>query len=187
MKKSYSYKVDENMRKALMIIAQEGFRDEELLHPKEELEKGGVTVKIASKTKDIAKGMKGTTLTPDISLKDVRVNEYDAIIFVGGIGAKTYFNDKKALEIVRESVEKNKILGAICIAPCILANAGVLKDRNATVFNIPFIKKYVKILEKNGANFQKKNVVVDNNIVTANGPAAAREFGKTILNMIKEQ
>ena len=174
------------MRKVLMIIAQKGFRDEELFHTREELEKNDISIEIASETTDAAKGIKGGVVKPDLSIADIDVNNYDAIIFVGGIGASSYFDNKEIHKIIKNAMIKNKLLAAICIAPCILAKAGVLENKKATVFSIPLVRKYKNILRENGALFQKEKIVVDENIVTANGPSAAREFGRTISQMLKK-
>ncbi|MFN4132938.1 MAG: DJ-1/PfpI family protein [Candidatus Hadarchaeales archaeon] len=168
------------MKKALLIIAPENFRDEELFHTKEELEAAGVKTTIAS-TKSKARGMLGRTATADLRLSEVKVEDYDAIIFVGGSGSSVYFNDSTALSIAKEAFAKNKIVAAICIAPVILANAGVLKGKSATVWNGEFMEKIVD----GGAKFVGRTVVVDGNVVTANGPQAAREFGRTIAKLLR--
>jgi len=162
--------------KVLMIIAPENFRDEELLYTREELERAGAKVTVASAKTGAVKGLLGATVTPDIKLDQINVGDYDAIAFVGGPGASVYFNDKRALSIASEAFGKGKKTCAICIAPTILANAGVLKDKRATVWD----GEYVKKIESKGATYTGKPVEVDGNIITANGPGAAREFGRTI-------
>ena len=72
------------------------------------------------------------------------------------------------------------MIGAICIAPVILANAGVLKGRKAVCF--PSIKAS---LTQKGAIIVNQNVVQDGNIVTATGPEAAGTFAKTLANMLQ--
>ena len=158
-----------------MIIAPENFRDEELLHTREELERTGTKVTLAS-TKTAAKGLLGARVTPDIKLDQVSLDDYDAVVFVGGPGASIYFDDKRALSISSEALGKGKKICAICIAPTILANAGVLKGKRATVWD----GEYVKKIESKGATYTGKPVEVDGNIITANGPGAAREFGRAI-------
>ena len=158
-----------------MIIAPENFRDEELLHTREELERAGAKVTLAS-TKTAAKGLLGARVAPDIKLDQVSLDDYDAVVFVGGPGASIYFDDKRALSISSEALGKGKKICAICIAPTILANAGVLKGKRATVWN----GEYVKKIESKGATYTGKPVEVDGNIITANGPGAAREFGRAI-------
>jgi protease I len=163
-------------KKILMIIAPKNFRDEELQDPKLELEAAGASVTIASKKTGSIRGMLGARVDSEVALDDVNVDDYDAIIFVGGIGASTYFNDGRALSITKDAFRKGKKICAICIAPVILANAGVLKGKRATSFE----GEYKRALEARGATYTGTSVEVDGNVVTAFGPAAAREFGRTI-------
>ncbi|MFH1820862.1 MAG: DJ-1/PfpI family protein [Methanobacteriota archaeon] len=164
-----------------MIIAPENFRDEELLHTKEELDKAGVETSIASTKTTEAKGMLGVKVTPDIKLVQVKVDDYDAVVFVGGSGSAAYFKDDCALSIAREASKRGKKVCAICIAPVVLANAGLLKGKRATVFP----GDYVKDIVNKGAAYTGKPVEVDGNVITANGPAAAREFGRAIAKALK--
>ncbi|MEW5760952.1 MAG: DJ-1/PfpI family protein, partial [Candidatus Thermoplasmatota archaeon] len=113
-------------------------------------------------------------------VEDIKIEDYDGIIFVGGSGAESYFSNKKALEIAKEGYEKNKVVGAICIAPAILANAGILKAKKATVWN----GKYKEILKKGGAIYTGEPVTIDGKIVTANGPQSASSFGKKIVEVL---
>src|SRR4030042_3518051 len=76
------------MAKILMIIAKSNFRDEELFNPKALFEEAGHQVIIASSSLLMAKGMRGKSIKPDILHSSINVNDYDVVIFVGGIGAK---------------------------------------------------------------------------------------------------
>ncbi|MEM5829416.1 MAG: DJ-1/PfpI family protein [Candidatus Aenigmatarchaeota archaeon] len=167
-------------KKVLMIVAPTNFRDEELLKPKEILEKAGAQIKIASKDVEIANGMLGTSVTIDLDLSEVDVKNYDAIIFVGGTGAEIYFNDSTALRIARETYEQGKVIGAICIAPSILANAGILEGKHATSF-----PSEASNLKAKGANYTGELVTVDGKIITAKGPEAASQFGRMIAEALK--
>jgi protease I len=177
---SFSIGLSKSDKKILMIIASQNFRDEELLIPKKLFEKEGYSVVIAGTSLKPAKGMLGAVVTPQILIDQVKVDEYSAIVFVGGVGAKEYFNNSIAHKIAKEAVSKNKILAAICIAPRILAEAGVLKGKKATVW-----VSEEKILEEKGANYTGKSVEVDGNIVTGSGPQAAEEFAKIIIKLLK--
>lgn len=73
-------------------------------------------------------------------------------------------------------------LGAICIAPTILAKAHVLEGRRATVWNVD--EKQSQLLEKYGAEYTGEAVTIDGNIVTGNGPKAAVEFGKALAALV---
>lgn len=169
--------------KALMIIAPENFRDEELFHTKEELENAGIEVTVASKTPGEKTGMLGGKAMAEIALSDVDVSNYDAVVFVGGSGAQVYYTDDEALNIAKEAYKQGKVLGAICIAPGILAKAGVIKGKKATIWD-GGDGTFKSIVEEGGATYTGEDVTVDGKIVTANGPHAARKFGKTIASML---
>jgi protease I len=170
-------------KKILMIVAPENFRDEEFLEPKKVFEDNDATVVVASKGVQEAKGMFGAIAKIDLDISEVNVDEYDAIVFVGGSGSSIYYTDQTALNIAREAFNKGKVIGAICIAPGILANAGILDGKRATIWDSGD-GQYKNILEKGGAQYTGKNVEQDGNIITANGPHAAREFGEKIVEAL---
>jgi protease I len=165
-------------KKVVMIIASSDFRDEEYQEPRALLEKAGYSITVASSSVAEAKGMFGLTVKPDILISKVNVDQYDAIVFVGGSGAEKYFDDPEAHRIAKEAVAKGKVLAAICIAPNILANAGLLKNKNATCF-------YPKNIKDKGAKYVSKPVVQDGKIVTGSGPQASVEFGTTIVKLLE--
>lgn len=164
-----------------MIVAPNNFRDEELLEPKAAFEKAGMQVVISSKEVSVATGKLGAKIRVDKELSDVSIADYDALVFVGGPGSTIYFDNQTALNLAQEAIKTNKILGAICIAPSILANAGVLKGKQATAF-----PSEEKNLRAKGAIYTKDAVVRDGNIITASGPAAATRFGEEILKALKD-
>ncbi len=168
-------------KKALFVIAQQGFQDYEYNEPKKILENAGVETKTASKTTREAFGKLGARVKPDLALEQARASDYDAIIFVGGPGAAAYFNDEQALALARDFEKTRKIVAAICIAPVILANAGVLRGKKATVWPSESAN-----LRGKGASYANEDVVRDQQVITASGPQAARKFGETILKALKE-
>ncbi len=167
-------------KKVLMIIAKEGFRDEEYKEPKDIFEKAGLAVTTASSTLGIARGKLGMKAKVDTTLSDVQVSDYDAIVFVGGPGSYVYFDDTIAQGIAKDTLKAGKILGAICAAPSILANAGVLKGIKATCFS-----GEGENLKAKGAVYTGKGLEIDGRIITADGPAHAKEFGETIVKALK--
>jgi protease I len=175
-----------NSKKIALIIAFEDFRDEEYFIPKGILEKHEAEIYTVSSEKGTAIGTQGGEVEINLTFDEFRVNGFDAVILIGGPGAQKYFENSKIHQIVQEAVRKDKVVGAICIAPAILAKAGVLKGKSATVWFSPLDKSAVKILEENGAIFKDQhiNVVVDGKIITANGPAAAQEFTEEIIKLL---
>lgn len=168
-------------KKVLMVIASQNFRDEEYQKPREVLERQGVEVKVASSQKGERVGMLGMKVAPDLLLDEVNLDEFDGIVFVGGIGASEYFHSEKALSLAKEAEGKNKVIAAICIAPSILANAGVLSGKKATVY-----PSEAGNLKAKGANYTGEDVTLDGKIVTASGPSAAPEFGRKILEVLSQ-
>jgi protease I len=169
-----------DMAKVLFVIAHDGFRDEECFDTKEVLKDQEVI--IASTEISPATGSLGGQITPDITIDDAlnRIDEFDAVVFVGGPGANVYFDNPTAHKIAQSA--KN-VLAAICIAPVTLAKAGVLKGKRATVWD-DGQGTQAKILKENGATYVAEDVVVDDNLITANGPKAATKFGEAILKKL---
>ena len=163
-----------------MIIAPDRFRDEEYLHPREEFEKTEHKVTVASLETGVCVGMFGAEATARAAVRDVSADDYDAIILVGGQGASA-LAVPEVFKLYQDAQAKGKIMAAICVSPMILAKAGVLKGKRVTVFKTP---DTLKALEDGGAEFFDTPVVVDGKTVTGNGPEAARDFAREIINLL---
>jgi len=168
------------MKKVVMVIAEDNFRDEELIQPKEILEKNGIEVKVASLSLNLARGVLGAQVKPDILLSDVNYQDFAAVIFVGGAGSSQYWNDPVAHKLAQDAFHANKIVAAICIAPVTLVNAGILKGKRATVWS-----SEAGQLKAGGVNYTGRAVEKDGNIITANGPTAAKAFGEELVKALK--
>jgi protease I len=103
------------------------------------------------------------------------------VIYVGGGGSKLLFNNPEALAIAAEMNRQDKIVAAICLAPVILANAGVLRGHRATVAGTE-----AKTIVAKGAIYTGPGVTVDGNIVTGNGPKSSRLFGEKIVALLAQ-
>lgn len=165
--------------KALLIIPPARFRDEEYFYTKEELEKATIGTITASKYPEEAVGMLGARVKPGKTFSEIDLKAYDAIVFIGGGGAATYFKDPTALELAKKADAAGKVVAAICIAPTILANAGLLKGKKVTAFESEKCN-----MESKGAKWTGERLTVDGRIITASGPEAAREFGKAIAKAL---
>ena len=172
-------------KKVAMIIAFRDFRDEEYMIPKKVLESAGAEIITVSTSLGEAIGKLGGEAEVNALLKDIKVEDYDAVLFIGGPGAFKYIDDETCHQIAREIIENNKVLGAICIAPTILAKAGVLEGKKAVVWSSVMDKSAVKILKEAKAVYQDNPVVVDGKIITASGPIAAKKFAEAIIETLK--
>lgn len=166
-------------KKVLMVIAKNRFRDEEYAEPRKMLEGEGAAVTVASSSLDVAEGMLGLKVRPDVLIGNVREADFDGIVFVGGGGAKEYFDSPAAHKLAQGFFHHGKLTSAICIAPATLANAGVLKGMKATSF-----PSSEAALVKQGAVLTKADVVADGTIVTGVGPEAAKKFGEKLVDVL---
>jgi protease I len=169
------------MKKAVLVISHQGFRDEELLDTKKALEKNGIEVKIASTELSEAEGKLGARVVPDILFQDIQVKDFDALVFVGGPGAVQYWDDPLARKLLKEAAIAGKVSAGICSAAATLAKAGILRGKRATVF-----PGDAQELIVNGADYTANHVERDGQIITADGPASAGKFGEEIARALKE-
>lgn len=167
-------------KKVLMIIAFRDFRDEEYQVPRRALEKENVVVTVASSTLGEAKGMLGLAVKPDLFLQQVRMEPYAGVIFVGGSGAKEFWDDRVAHYLAREAVRQKKVVGALCMAPVTLARAGLLKGKKVSAW-----ESTRKMLEETGAVWNSGDISIAGNIITASGPSAAAEFAEKFIALLK--
>lgn len=172
------------IKRAAFIIAFREFKDEEYFKPRVVLENRGVSVETFSNKDGMAIGAEGREVIVK-KLDDLNVSDFDAVVFIGGPGALDNLDNKKSYILAQEAIAQDKILGAICISPLILAKAGVLKGKKATVWTSALNKKPERTLKENSAIFIDEDVVVDGDIITANGPSAAEKFGEKILDSLK--
>ncbi|MBW6440731.1 DJ-1/PfpI family protein [Patescibacteria group bacterium] len=168
-------------KKILFIIASKNFRDEEYFIPYEILQNEGANISTASSVKGEIVGVEGGEARSKMTLSEIEVNKFDAVVFIGGSGASEYFDNNQAHRVIQTAFNTNKVVAAICIAPIILAKAGVLKGKNATVWSSISDKIGKKELKEAGCNISAERIVTDGKIVTADGPSVAAEFANAII------
>lgn len=174
-------------KSAIFIIAFQNFRDEEYFRPREVLEKAGFQITVASTEKGIAQGIEGGEVKIDFTIDSVKAADFDAVIFVGGPGAIKHQDNKGFHQLAQGAMGQGKIVAAICIAPTILAKAGVLDGKRATVWSSALDRRPVQLLQEEGAIFENKPVVIDGKLITATGPQVAKEFGEAIVQVSKKK
>jgi len=166
--------------KILMVIAQKDFRDEEYLQPLTIFKEHGLRVMTASERKGECQGKLGAKVWADLAIEDVNQADFEAIVFVGGSGAANFVHQEEVLLLVKDFFADGKIVAAICIAPRILASAGILTGKKVTAFET----EQADLAEK-GAIFTGARVEIDSNIITADGPDSAEEFAEAILKALE--
>lgn len=166
------------MSRIISVIAPEGYQDKEFNDSKIALESKGHEVMTASSELE-AYGKFGGVEKIDFLLEDVNPNEFDAILFVGGPGCHRYFDDPLAHELAQEFLRAGKLTTAICAAPSILANAGLLEGKKATCF-----PSQADNLKEKGTDYTGNPVETDGLIITADGPDSATAFGEKIAEVL---
>lgn len=179
------YSIEE--KKIAIVISFKDFRDEEYFVPKKVFESAGAEVVTVSSKKGKAIGADGGEAKVNLSLSEANVKEFDAFVFIGGPGMSKNIDDVSFHHLAQQAVAKKKLLGGICIAPALLAKAGVLGGKEATVWSHYLTKEPINILKRSGAFYKNESVVVDGRIVTANGPDAAEEWAVKIVEMLSSE
>lgn len=162
-----------------MIVAHQNFRDEEYFAPARIFLDHGVEVVTISTDLSPAQGKLGGVAPVDITLDKVALIAFDAILFIGGPGARVYVDNPLAHQIARDALSSGNVLGAICMAPLILAYAGVLTAKTATIFPGDKVE-----LQSKGVHYSDAPVVQDGKIITADGPASAEAFAHQVLSAL---
>ena len=170
-------------KQIVIILGQKNYNDNEFNYLCEKLDQEVADVCIASNTMEKALGRIEGYVAPDCKIEDVNSDEFDAIILIGGYGARVYlWDDEITHELVRRHASSGKLVGAISTAPVVLANAGVLENKKATVY-----PDYVSVhaLEDHGASHVYENVIVEDNIITASDSRFGDKFTDAIIDRLK--
>lgn len=166
------------MIKVLELLA-EGFEEIEALMPVDVLRRGGVDVSTVSITSERAvKGAHGVTVEADMTFDEADFDGADMVLLPGGMpGAANLDVHSGVRNVLIDYANKGKRIGAICAAPMVLGRLGLLKGRNATCY--PGFEKYLE-----GATTNSELFVIDGNIITGKGPAAAFDYSLAILSLL---
>jgi protease I len=175
-------------KRVLFVLPSQGFYYPDYAPVRRVLEERGVRVVVASTTLNAAqpdvKGG-GEAVTPDILLEQAQAVDYDALVFGGGIGIKEFLSGQPASrvagELIHDMLAADKPVGALCMGPAVLADAGVLKGKRATSF-----ENVVWRLKQSGADWVNEPVVVSGRVITARGPADAKDFAQALLAQLGE-
>lgn len=165
-----------------MIIPPVGFIDEELTVSLEILNESKCSYEVASTQRVYCKGVSGMIVEPDKTLDKVAASHYTAVLVIGGQGSKQFlWNDANTMNVIKDAYAHGDIMAAINAGVGVLANAGILDGRKATTSASP---QDLETLTTNGALYVNKPVVVDDNIVTAEGPYAMLDFMVELMDLM---
>lgn len=163
------------MKKAFVLLAN-GYEEIEALMPVDVLRRAGLDVSIVSISEEsLVTGAHNISVKSDLFLDDVDADNGDLLILPGGMpGASNLMENEEVKSLITSFYEKKKWLAAICAAPMILGEMGLLQGKKATCF--PGFEKHLK-----GAEVVKESAITDGHIITGRGIGAAMEFSLEIV------
>lgn len=170
----------------ILIMATNGFEQSELMVPLQKLREVGAQVHVASPEAGEIKGWDqkdwGGSVPVDLTLDQVRAEDYDAIVLPGGqINPDLLRVQPKAISLIQNFYSQGKVVAAVCHAPWLLIEAGIAKGRRMTSYES--IKTDVK---NAGAEWLDQAVVSDKGLVTSRKPADLDAFVAKIIEEIGE-
>lgn len=172
-------------RKVLMVIAFDGYQQIEYMLPKKTLEHAGFKVVTASNKLGMATAKDKSQTKVDVTVENAIAADYAAVILVGGPGTLDNLDNQITYQLLTEAADLGKLIGAICIATRILANASLLTEVAATGWDGD--GELADIYDECGATYIKAPVVNDQGIITATDPSAAQDFADALLAELKNK
>jgi protease I len=171
----------------VLMIATDGFENDELFGPRQALLDAGAQVTLASITADPIQGEKNgekaDTIRPDLVLADVDTEKFDALVIPGGVANPDKMRMQgRAVQIVEEFMDDDKIVAAICHGPWLLVEADVVDGRKVTSW--PSVRTD---LENAGAQVVDDEVVIDGKLITSRKPDDIPAFNRAIAGALQAE
>jgi protease I len=170
----------------ILIVATDGFEQSELEVTRDRLKEHNAIVEIAAPKGGMIRGWKdknwGDSVPVDKTLDQVDVASYDAIVLPGGVmNPDKLRTEQKAIDLIEEFYRQGKVIAAICHAPWLLIEAGIVEGRRVTSF-----KSLRTDMENAGAEWEDSEVVADDGIVTSRNPGDLEAFSRKIMEEVLE-
>lgn len=164
----------------LYLFLAEGFEETEAVATADMLRRAGLDLCVCSVQDELTvHGAHGIPVRADKIIGECDFSDLCGVVLPGGMpGVTNLAACAKLKDIISSAASEGKLIAAICAAPTILSAMGLIKGRRATVY--PSMKNE---LISGGADY-KETPQIDGNIITANGPASAIEFGLMIVDYI---
>ena len=169
------------MTKKVALFIENGSEELELIAPLDVMRRANLEVDVISaNNEDFITSAHNVKIMADKKIEEINnILDYDAIVIPGGMPGSTLLRDnKKIIEFYQTMYNSGKLVTAICAAPIVLSAAGITDDKEVTSY--PGFDKEINCKTYNS----EKAVVVDKNVITAQGPAVAILFGYEIVNYL---
>lgn len=165
------------MSKRVLCLLANGFEEIELVSPVDLLRRAGAEVVLASVEDGLdVTGRCGIKLQAEVPLDEVAGGVFDLLLLPGGPGVKVLREDGRAAILAREFYGAEKPVAAICAAPTILKDAGILPGRRHT--------SHSSVVDELPESLVEELVVIDDHVITSRGAGTALEFGLALVNVL---
>lgn len=160
------------------ILLATGFEETEMIAPLDMLRRAGVPVQTVGISGKVVMGAHNIPVTADVLPEDVDFSNADGVILPGGMPGTTNLQGSGfVIDLVKNCYENKKLVAAICAAPMILGELGLLEGRDATCF--PGFEEHLK-----GASVLSQPAVTHENVITGRGAGAALDFGAALVDFL---
>ena len=169
------------MTKKVALFIENGSEELEFIAPLDIMRRANLEVDVISaNNEDFITSAHNVKIIADKKIEEINnILDYDAIVIPGGMPGSTLLRDnKKIIEFYQTMYNSGKLVAAICAAPIVLSAAGITDDKEVTSY--PGFDKEINYKNYNS----DKAVVIDKNVITAQGPAVAILFGYEIVNYL---
>lgn len=166
------------MKKVAVLLAT-GFEEIEALATVDILRRAKIAVTLTSVEESlVVEGSHNIRVVADILLDDLDASSVQMIVLPGGLpGATRLKGNPKVIKLIQDFESAGKAVAAICAAPIVLGEAGILQDTNAVCY--PGFESQLI-----GANILDRGVVVDGAIITAKGAGLTYAFALEIIGYL---
>jgi 4-methyl-5(b-hydroxyethyl)-thiazole monophosphate biosynthesis len=163
------------MKKSVLCLLVDGFEEIETVTPVDVLRRANIKVTIAALAGKTATGKQGMQLVADTTLDEVGPSDFDLLLIPGGPGVAALRSDGRAAKLAAQFATEHKPVAAICAAPLVLMDAGLLAGKKFTAYH--------SVREELGGGLDDR-VVVDGQIITSRGAGTALDFSLAIVKCL---
>ncbi len=165
------------MRKVIIVLA-DGFEEVEAISVIDVLRRAEINVTVVGLISTVVEGSHGVKIIADKRITEVDSNNFDMLVLPGGPAYKKLENSKNVIDIIKRFDQKKKFIAAICAAPVVLAKAGIIENRIVTVY---------PGMEKEVPRPREARIIVDRNIITAQGAGSSLEFSLKLVEILSSK
>ncbi|CAM5783889.1 MULTISPECIES: DJ-1/PfpI family protein [Brevibacillus] len=169
-------------KKALLIIPPDRFNEDELFRPKEELQKAGIEVTVASTKTGVITGDNAGKAEAEVIFSEVSASDYDVVAVIGGSGTIDHlWGNQELISYLKQAYDQNILVSGICAGSVVVAKTGLLSGRKGTCYPVDVM---ISELAANNVEYVAEHVVAHKDVITSDGPDGAVEFGQSLVKAL---